>query len=534
MTIGSHNDAFKAYQFVKKLSGKEAEPVLARRAADILLDFVRNHRQIDPNFIIERLPEDRTLYDAEKLDNALNAVESLCGKCNENHDNACFVNQARRILISAKTGVDLGSDFDGKQSLAQLLETARIKSCMGEKTSDFCYSEDSLEQTQSPESYADLKRKYEELREKDVFRATLIEEIVSTIRSVSDGNLEAEMPVHDDPQLGQLATAFNIMLKTINKSMSHLDRLVAERTSELNKSNEALHVAFEQQHESNVRLNETLKKVEEANRHITDSIQYAKLIQSSLLPNPENIKTFLPDSFVIWMPRDIVGGDFIFTDYVEGGVILTVVDCTGHGVPGAFMTMIASSGLRKIIRDEGWHDPAQILKRLNFFVKTTLHQDTDYALSDDGLDAGICFVTGAGLGVRGQGELTRGNREITFAGARLPLMYVHEGEVNLIKGDRQSIGYRKSDEKFNFTNHIIQIENGMSFYMASDGFADQPGGEKRRRFGTDAFMNLLKNVSGLPFEKQREMLLHAFEEYKGTEERRDDVTMVGFELRIEN
>ncbi|OQX25778.1 MAG: hypothetical protein BWK80_13840 [Desulfobacteraceae bacterium IS3] len=528
MPIGSHNDAFKAYQFVKKLSGKEAEPVLARLTADILLDFVRNHRQIDPNFIIKTLPEDRTFYDAEKLDHALNAVESLCGKCNENHDNACFVNQARRILIAAKTGVDLGSDFDGKQSLIQLLEAARIKSCMGQKASDFCLPENIPEQSEPTESYADLKRKYEELREKDVFRATLIEEIVSTIRSVSEGNLEAEMPVHDDPQLGQLATAFNIMLKTINKSMSHLDRLVAERTSELNKSNEALQVSLQREHESNVRLNETLRKVEEANRHITDSIQYAKLIQSSLLPNPENIKTFLPDSFVIWMPRDIVGGDFIFTDHVEGGVIIALVDCTGHGVPGAFMTMIASSGLRKIIRDEGWRDPAQILKRLNFFVKTTLHQDTDYALSDDGLDAGVCFVTGAGSEVRGQGELTGGNREITFAGAKLPLIYVHKGEAHIVKGDRQSVGYRKSDEKFNFTNHMISMEKSMSFYMASDGFADQPGGAKGRRFSTDAFTNLLKNVSVLPFEEQREMLVNAFEEYKGLQERRDDVTVVGF------
>ncbi len=256
---------------------------------------------------------------------------------------------------------------------------------------------------------------------------------------------------------------------------------------------------------------------EAANRKIMESIHYAKMIQRSLLTDPDEIRTYLPDSFFIWEPRDIVGGDIFFTEKLEDGFVIALVDCTGHGVPGAFMTMIASSGLRKIIRDEGCHDPAEILKRLNHFVKKTLHQDTKYAVSDDGLDAGICFIESE----------SRTARRLVFAGAKLSLFFVHNGEVNVIRGDKQSIGYRRSDLNFDFTDHTILIEKGTVFYMASDGFTDQLDG-RDRRFGTGRFRELLKTIASLPFEKQREMLLEAYEAHKRNKPRQDDVTVAGF------
>jgi PAS domain S-box-containing protein len=256
---------------------------------------------------------------------------------------------------------------------------------------------------------------------------------------------------------------------------------------------------------------------EAANKKIMESIHYAKMIQRSLLANSDEIKTYLPDSFFIWEPRDIVGGDIFFTEKLEDGFIVAVVDCTGHGVPGAFMTMIASSGLRKIIRDEGCHNPAEILKRLNHFVKKTLHQDTKYAVSDDGLDAGICFIESE----------SKTARRLVFAGAKLSLFCVHNGEVNVIRGDKQSIGYKRSDLNFNYHDYTVSIEKTMSFYMATDGFADQMG-INRRRFGSGQFRELLKVISSLPFEKQREMMIEAYEAHKGSRPRQDDVTVAGF------
>jgi DNA-binding response OmpR family regulator len=279
----------------------------------------------------------------------------------------------------------------------------------------------------------------------------------------------------------------------------------------------------DQMSRKNIRLNEMLKEVEETNNKLTESIRYAKKIQDSLLQNRENISSYLPNSFFIWMPRDIVSGDIFFTDRFEEGFVFAVIDCTGHGVPGAFMTMIASSGLKRIIKDEGCHNPGEILKQLNFIIKTLLHQDSKHALSDDGLDAALCFV---GNPLSPETD----DRVLTYAGARIPLFCVYEDEVTVIKGDRQSIGYKKSDLNFDFTNHRIPVQKGMTFYMSTDGFIDQLGGERNRRFGTARFKELLKQISGKPFETQRDILLEAFTAWQtqGNREILDDVTVVGF------
>ncbi|MBF0410330.1 MAG: Hpt domain-containing protein [Candidatus Riflebacteria bacterium] len=244
MPVGSHKDAFKAHQFVKKLVDKEGNTLLANLAGNILLDFVKNQRQINSDGAPEKLPDDPSLYDQEKLSVALKAVGSLCGMCEEAHDNACFVNQARRVLIAAKTGVDLGLLFDGKKTLEELIAQADILSAEKKKTeksqvpSAAGASAEASGLSAKPGNvsdaeFASMRQKIELLTEKEIFRGTLIDEIVATIKAVSEGNYAAEMPVHDDEQLGKLAVAFNLMLKTIQKTMAHLDQLVNARSAEL-------------------------------------------------------------------------------------------------------------------------------------------------------------------------------------------------------------------------------------------------------------------------------------------------------------
>jgi len=238
MPVGSHKDAFKAHQLVKKLSGKKEKKPLIEAAASILLDFVKNQRQVNSDHLITSLPEDVGDYDPKKLDKALTAVDKLCGKCDESHDDACFVNQTRRMLIKAKTGVDLGNSFDGNKSLDELLKEAEsiAQSSGAAEKQEAC---ETIQEVQDEtidemrEAYDSLQQKYDELSEKDVFRSTLIDEIVGTIQAVSEGNFATEMPVHDDEQLSKLATAFNVMLKTINETMENLDKLVSERSAEL-------------------------------------------------------------------------------------------------------------------------------------------------------------------------------------------------------------------------------------------------------------------------------------------------------------
>ncbi len=237
MPVGSHKDAFKAHQLVKKLMGSQPQRVLAAMAADILLDFVKNQRQICAGAPPERLPDDSLEYEGDKLDAALVAVDSLCGKCEESHDNACFVNQARRALITAKTGVDLGTQYDGKKKLDELVAMAQA---MATKQSAAPPSPAAVPASSAPEGVGvmkddagELKRQLDQYRERDVFRATLTDEIVSTIEAVSRGDFAAEMPIHEDEQLGKLASTFNLMLKAINQTVKNLDLLVEERSKEL-------------------------------------------------------------------------------------------------------------------------------------------------------------------------------------------------------------------------------------------------------------------------------------------------------------
>jgi len=213
-----------------------------------------------------------------------------------------------------------------------------------------------------------------------------------------------------------------------------------------------------------------------------------------------------------------VGGDIYFIDVSKDSVIIAVIDCTGHGVPGAFMTMIACSSLRRIVIDEQCDDPAKILQRLNFAVKSTLQQNTDKANSDDGMDACICAIN-------------QSKTQLTFAGAILPLIYIHDNEIHIIKGDQQSIGYKESKRsrmEYTFTNHTISIKSRMSFYLATDGYKDQLGGEDCTCLSNKRFKNLLKGIYHLPYEQQKEKLIHEFHLYRGENEIQDDLTIVGF------
>ncbi|MCP4346886.1 MAG: response regulator [Desulfobacterales bacterium] len=257
----------------------------------------------------------------------------------------------------------------------------------------------------------------------------------------------------------------------------------------------------------------------EARKTIAESVRYSKIIQNTILPNPGEAKKCLPESFYIWMPKDIIASDIIIADSFGEIVIVGVMDCTGTSVSGAFMSIIAYSAMTEIIWKEKIHNPGEILKKLNFIIKESLHQDAEYAVSDDGLDAAVCAVN-------------LKNKSVVFAGAKLPLFYTCNGKAEIIKGDEQGIGYRNSDPECDFTNHEIPVENEMSFYLSTDGFWKQPGGPEGSPMGINIFYNLIRQYSSEPFARHKELLISAFDFYKGKHERDDDVALAGF--RLEN
>lgn len=254
----------------------------------------------------------------------------------------------------------------------------------------------------------------------------------------------------------------------------------------------------------------------EKNRELMDGIEYAEKIQASILAKPSELKAIFCDHFVLWRPKALVGGDLYWVRRMDDGTsFIAVFDCTGHGVPGAFMTMTVNALLGQIV-DRSDMDPAGILSELNRRAKENLHRNDQVQTAGDGLDIGICRVE-------------RGGR-LWFAGARLPL-YIASGEgATLIKGDKASIGYASSPDDLQFTNHVWDICGEDRFYLATDGFVDQSGGEKNYPFGRKRLLRAIASLRGKDMRAQGEAIEEALNHYMGAEPQRDDITMVGFSL----
>lgn len=261
---------------------------------------------------------------------------------------------------------------------------------------------------------------------------------------------------------------------------------------------------------------ERTKQLAEEHARMMDSIDYAKRIQTSLLPADSLLERLLPEHFVIWRPVGTVGGDFYWAAQSKDGCMVAVGDCTGHGVPGALMTMLAVSLLNQLANDsECSGDPARMLERLNRLLKETLkQQDGDaggFGLSDDGLDIGLVFVTG---------------RRAVFAGARCSL-YARQAEgLQTLKGETKSVGYRRTAEAYAYTNHALELSPGDTLYMTTDGLPDQSGGEQGFSYGRQRFADFIERHHALPLPEQRERLEAELLEFMGGEAQRDDWAVV--------
>jgi len=300
-------------------------------------------------------------------------------------------------------------------------------------------------------------------------------------------------------EIGQLTKAFNHMAETVHDYTETLEQRVNERTEELRQSNEQLGVV---------------------NRQVMDSIQYASLLQSAILPDERTMARRLGDVFALWRPRDVVGGDFyVFRELgsdPDGDFLIGVVDCSGHGVPGAFMTMMVNAVLDHVVSENEGGDPAAILGGVNRLVRAALARGRENPRFDNGLDIGLCLVRpGAG--------------ELVFSGGRIGLHVVDpEGSVSEIKGDAQSLGYRRSRIDHVFTSHRVPLAAGAEFYMTTDGFLDQAGGPRGFGFGNRRFDAMLLEQRGKPMAERKAAFARTLADYQGDHAQRDDITLLGF------
>jgi serine phosphatase RsbU (regulator of sigma subunit) len=264
-------------------------------------------------------------------------------------------------------------------------------------------------------------------------------------------------------------------------------------------------------------------KLERQNSNIRDSITYALTIQNAILPSLESMQKFF-DCFVVYLPKDIVSGDFYWfmplkTDVNNWKTLMAVVDCTGHGVPGAFMSLIGNRLLSEIINKKNIANPAEILNTLNRNLCLALKQDTSD--NEDGMDICLCMVEKSGE-----------NYIVDYAGAKRPLIYfsVKSGEIKTLIADRQSLGgHRKLNNSFSFSVQHIELQKGDILYLSSDGLIDQNGPD-HRRFGSIKLLEILKSNALEPISKQKDNVLKDYYKFLASEEQRDDITLIGARL----
>lgn len=280
--------------------------------------------------------------------------------------------------------------------------------------------------------------------------------------------------------------------QTVNLQLIEVNKEIIQKSEEINAQKEI---------------------IEQINQNLFSSINYARNIQDALAPESIEIMQSFSGYFIFNQPRDIVSGDFCWFKQIEGHTLVALGDCTGHGVPAALITVLCNSFLQEIT--ENIDSPAAILTQMHQKIVKQLHQEEGQ--SNDGLELAIC-------------KISDDKKQMIYAGAKIPLYLIYNQELKIVKGDHLPIGDIHYAMQRTYTEHIIPIEKGYKFYLASDGFQDQFGGEQNKKFLIKNFRNLIKNISKEPIEKQSTILYNTLNSWKGNNRQTDDIIVVGIEI----
>lgn len=338
--------------------------------------------------------------------------------------------------------------------------------------------------------------------------ANALETVVTGLRrtkdfafSVGSGSYDSNYkPLSDQDELG---LSLLVMRKNLKEYSEEMEEKVRERTAEITRQKEEIEKQGEQ--------------IAELYDQVKDSILYAKRIQEAILPSKEEIDMALKNSMVLFRPKDIVSGDFYWYSEKHDRAIIAAADCTGHGVPGALMSMIGSSLLNEIVNEKGITNPAEILFALKQGVIKALNKHPSADQRKDGMDIALCSIPKIG-------------NKIEFAGANNPLWLTRGEEIIEVKGDRQPVGIYGDNLDTPYTNHEIEILKGDSIYIFSDGYADQFGGPNGKKFKYSQFKNLLLQIKPESMIKQRDLLNKTLENWMGHEEQIDDILVIGIQF----
>lgn len=348
-----------------------------------------------------------------------------------------------------------------------------------------------------------------------------IKKLVESVNRITHGHLNERAPIEGHNEIAHLSKNFNNMVEELENLYRDLEQKVIDRTAEIVHQKEEIETQrdnIEQQRNLLMEINDTLeqanKEITEQKKHITDSIIYAKRIQNAILPPDDYIQRLLPEYFILYKPKDIVSGDFYWVGDKEGIVMVAAVDCTGHGVPGAFMSIVGFNNINFAVNIKGARKAGDILNELNQGVTDSLRQHRQVSTIRDGMDIALCCFDFE-------------NKCLSFAGANNPMFMVRDGEGTMFEPTKAPIGAYVGENLSKFQNNDVQIKQGDVFYVFSDGYADQFGGPDNKKFLKRHFREYLASIAHLPMNEQKIKLEQNFDNWKGDNEQLDDLLVIG-------
>ncbi|MFL0195469.1 SpoIIE family protein phosphatase [Clostridium sp. WILCCON 0269] len=316
-----------------------------------------------------------------------------------------------------------------------------------------------------------------------------IRSLNNTVKDFSSDNMSVRTNVISEDEIGELSQSFNKMADIIQEYSRSLEKKVEERTSELEMKNQT----------------------------IMESIEYARIIQNAIIPDI-GLGLGIPQEncFSIWEPRDTVGGDVFWGKGDEDHALLAVADCTGHGVPGAFMSMMVNSILNAISREFSYDKPAEMLMAINARIKDALNQEQKDSKINDGADVALLYID-------------KKNKRLVFSGAKLNMFVLSSGNTQVVKGSKYSVGYSRGKD-VHYENVEVPYIKGGVYYFTTDGFLDQNYEKNKGGMGRRGFISLIESIYHLPMEKQRNIIEYNIKEKLCSVPQRDDITVIGLKL----
>lgn len=417
-----------------------------------------------------------------------------------------------KVRQLAQQANNLDREVKAVDALAQFYGKKQQYQKAFEFLSTFKALEDSLQKLQQQEKVLEVRTKYEsEKKEKE-------NELLRQKNALSQSQLRIQqLLLFGGVALLLLTLAVVILLLRRNRLKQRTNKLLSRQKEEILRKNEELQQQKEEIIMQRNQLEEQNLTLAKKDKKVMDSIRYAKTIQEAILPFSVRMDSIFKSYFVLYLPKDIVSGDFYWVSRKDNFTFAAAVDCTGHGVPGAFMSMIAYALLNDIVLDKSIVNPKDILSTLAEKVVIALKQEK--GTNTDGMDVALVRIS----------DESKEGKSVVFAGAKRPLWYIlpEATEVNTLKGDRQSIGGKLKLPSF--TEQPLTLPAGTKLYLMSDGYIDQ-NNEKRERIGSRGLRDALSKIASQSLKRQQKALEELLKAHKGQEEQRDDILVLGIEL----